>query len=574
MAALSMLYTTHSLSTRGPAARGLARFALAALVAASAAASFAVAAPIAVPNGDFSDPGNFGSVGGGLVGGSGTDVPIGTGPWLGTYEGVLGLLAPPSLTITDGSATIDGLAAANVLGILNNSGWFSQTLAVNFESGKRYTLAADVDTGTVLDIGVLSGGNFGLAITSGDATLASTATSPPALIDLQPLFGTTYRVALQFDATDATNGTVGVELFTAPDQLIGVSLLPQVVFDNVTLDATAIDPVSGTVVAVDPTPQTATVGEPFANALEVLVTDPDGDPVPGVTVTFTVPTDGASAELSSTTATTDGTGRASVTATANTIAGSYVVSASVEGVDTPAAFNLTNAAGAAATTIAAMGEVQSAIVGTPFPDPLVVRVTDAFGNPVEGVEVTFDAPDTGPSAVLSDDIVLTDENGLAQVTATANAEAGSYAITATVDGIAPPASFSLTNRLDEGTTVNDGSGDEQQASIGDGFACALVASVADANGDPIVGAAVDFVAPDSGASATLDNGVVTGTNVRAITDENGNATVAAVANDTAGAYVVTATLVGADGSIGFDLANIAELIFANGFDAPCAPPLP
>lgn len=568
MAALSMLY--ESISARRPDARGFARLALAALFAASCA----IAAPVTVPNGDFSDPGNFGSVGGGLIGGSGTDVPIGAGPWLGTYEGVLGLLAPPTLTITDGSAAIDGLAAANVLGILNNGGHFSQELVATFEAGKRYTLAADVDAGTVLDIGVLSGGNFGLAITSGDSTLASTATSPPALVDLQPLFGTTYRVTLQFDATDATTGTVGVALFAEPDQIIGVSLLPSVVFGNVTLDATAIDPVSGTIVAVDPTPQTATVGEPFPNALEVLVTDADGDPVPGVTVTYAAPTDGASAELSSTTATTDATGRASITATANTVAGSYIVTATVEGVDTPAAFNLTNAAGAAAATIAASGEAQSAIVGTPFPEPLVVRVTDAFGNPVEGVEVSYDAPDAGASAILSATSVLTDANGLAEVTATANDEAGSYEIAATVDGIAPPATFALTNRLDEGTTVDDGSGDEQQASIGGGFACALVARVADANGDPIAGVAVDFAAPDSGASATLDNGVVTGTNVRAITDENGDAIVAATANDTAGAYVVTATLVGSDGSVGFDLANIAELIFASGFDAPCAPPLP
>ena len=569
MAALSMLYPSV------PARRSGARvFVLAALFAAGFAAPCAIAAPISVPNGDFSDPGNFGSVGGGLVGGSGTNEPIGAGPWLGTYAGVLGLLAPPTLTIADGSATIDGLAAANLLGILNNGGYFSQELVATFESGKRYTLASDVDAGTTLDVGLLSGGNFGLAITSGDATLASTATSPPALVDLQPLFGTTYRVTLQFDATDATTGTVGVALFAAPDGLIGVSLLPTVAFGNVTLDATAIDPVSGTIVAVDPTPQTAIVSDPFPNPLEVLVTDPDGDPVPGVTVTFTVPSDGASAVLSSTTATTDATGRASVTATANTIAGSYVVTASVDGVDTPATFNLTNAAGAAVATIAASGDAQSAVVDTPFPEPLVVRVTDAFGNPVEGVEVVFDAPAAGATAILSATTVFTDENGLAQVTATANDVEGSYDVTATVSGIAPPASFSLTNRLDEGTTIDDGSGDEQQASVGGAFACALIASVADANGDPIAGAAVDFVAPDSGASATLDNGVVTGTTVRAITDASGNAIVAATANDTAGAYVVTATLVGASGSIGFDLANLVDLLFADGFNAPCAPPLP
>jgi hypothetical protein len=559
------------IAIRSAARNAPARYALVAL----AFAGVAAAAPIPVPNGDFSDPANFGTVGGGLIGGSGTDVPIGSGPWLGTYAGVLGLLAPPTLTITDGAATIDGLAAANVLGILNNGGSFGQTLTATFEAGKRYTIASDVDAGTPLDIGLLANGNFGLALTSGGATLASTATAPPQLVDLQPIGGTVYRMTLQFDPTVSQNGTVGLQLFAEPQQLIGASLLPNVTFGNVTLDATAIDPVSGTIVPVDPTPQAATVGEPFANALEVLVTDVNGDPVPDVTVTFAAPASGASAVLSSETATTDATGRASVTATANTVAGSYVVNASVEGVDIPASFNLTNTAGAAAATIAALGAAQSAVVGMPFPEPLVVLVTDAFGNPVEGVEVDFAAPTTGATAILSATSVLTDANGLAQVTATANNVTGSYDITATVVGITPPATFALTNRLDDGTTVTGGSGDEQSALIGGAFACALTVAVADANSAPLAGVAVDFVAPDTGASATLSNGIVSGTTVRAITDAAGNAIVTATANDVPGDYVVTATLVDASApSVEFALSNLADYLFGNGFDGPCRSPLP
>jgi hypothetical protein len=568
----SNVFVSRFIAIRFAARAALARYALIAL---AFAAGVAAAAPIPVPNGDFSDPANFGTVGGGLIGGSGTDVPIGSGPWLGTYAGVLGLLAPPTLTITDGAATIDGLAAANVLGILNNGGSFGQTLAATFEAGKRYTIASDVDAGTPLDIGLLANGNFGLALTSGGATLASTATAPPQLVDLQPIGGTVYRMTLQFDPTVSQNGTVGLQLFAEPQQLIGASLFPNVTFGNVTLDATAIDPVSGTIVPVDPTPQSATVGEPFANALEVLVTDVNGDPVPDVTVTFAAPASGASAVLSSDTATTDATGRASVTATANTVAGSYVVNASVEGVDTPASFNLTNTAGAAAATIAALGAAQSAVVGMPFPEPLVVLVTDVFGNPVEGVEVDFAAPTTGATAILSATTVFTDANGLAQVTATANNITGSYEITATVSGIAPPAAFALTNRLDDGTTVTGGSGDEQSASLGGAFACALTVAVADANSAPLAGVAVDFAAPDTGASATLSNGVVSGTTVRAITDAEGNAIVNATANDVPGDYVVTATLVDSSAaSVEFGLSNLGDYLFGNGFDTPCRSPLP
>ncbi|HXD50872.1 MAG TPA: hypothetical protein VN689_03200, partial [Burkholderiales bacterium] len=88
-----------------------------------------LAAPIPVPNGDFSNPANNGSVGGGVIGGSGS-AAIGSGPWHGTYAGIAGLLAPPSLSIGSGRATIGGLAGVNVLGIVDNSGYFSQDFGI------------------------------------------------------------------------------------------------------------------------------------------------------------------------------------------------------------------------------------------------------------------------------------------------------------------------------------------------------------------------------------------------------------------------------------------------------------
>ena len=55
--------------------------------------------------------------------------------------------------------------------------------------------------------------------------------------------------------------------------------------------------------------------------------DAAGNAVSGATVTFSAPTVGASAILSSTTALTNTLGIAGVTATANNIAGSYAVTA-------------------------------------------------------------------------------------------------------------------------------------------------------------------------------------------------------------------------------------------------------
>jgi hypothetical protein len=272
---------------------------------------------------------------------------------------------------------------------------------------------------------------------------------------------------------------------------------------------------------------------------------------------------------------TDGGGFASITATANTIAGSYTVFASVEGVDTPATFPMTNTAGAASATIGAQGDGQSAPVDTAFPEPLVVLVTDAFGNAVEGVEVDFDAPSSGASADLSATSVLTDANGLAQVTATANGTVGSYDITASVSGISPPATFSLTNRVDVGTVIGSTSGTGQVANIGGAFQCALSVTVTASDGSPLSGYAVDFVAPDSGPSATLYDGVISATSVRVLTDTNGNAIVDATANDVPGKYEVTAQLVDSSAApVPFALENIDGLIFASGFDVGCAALLP
>ena len=103
------------------------------------------------------------------------------------------------------------------------------------------------------------------------------------------------------------------------------------------------------VTATGGTPQSAVINTAFASPLQVTVKDLGGNPVAGVTVNFAVPGSGASATLSAASAVTNGSGVASVTATANATAGSYNVTASVVGVVTPATFSLINTAGSAAS---------------------------------------------------------------------------------------------------------------------------------------------------------------------------------------------------------------------------------
>ena len=200
--------------------------------------------------------------------------------------------------------------------------------------------------------------------------------------------------------------------------------------------------------AVAGTPQSATVNTAFATALQALVMDTNGVPMSGVTVTFAVPGSGASATLSSPSATTNASGIAGVTATANTVAGGYSVTASIATFH--AGFALTNQAGAPASIAATGGTPQTTPVNTVFPALLQATVRDAYGNAVPGASVVFAAPVSGASAVFAGNAVAsTNAFGIATApAATANGTVGGYQATASIGSLS--ASFSLANIL--GTT--------------------------------------------------------------------------------------------------------------------------
>lgn len=87
------------------------------------------------------------------------------------------------------------------------------------------------------------------------------------------------------------------------------------------------------------------------------------------------------------------------------------------------------------------GTPQTAAVGLPFAAPLKVRVFGGYQTvpdvPLEGVEVRFETPANGASAILSSTSAVSDANGDASVTATANGIAGAYAIKMVVDPASP-----------------------------------------------------------------------------------------------------------------------------------------
>ena len=513
----------------------------------------AVSAPIAVPNGDFSSVANEGNIGGGIIGGSGSGA-IGSGPWNGTYYGVLGLLAPPALTVAPGHGTISGLAGIDVLNIADNGGYFSQTLEAAYQGNTRYVLGADVDAGAPLAVGLLSSANAGLALTKGSTILASTADNG-ASVSLDLLSGTTYRVTLTYNTGASASGNIGIRLFAEPQNLISANLLNAISFANVTLSAGALNPVAAAIAPASGTPQGATVDTAFAAPLVVDVIDADGDPVPNASVTFMAPASGASVTVAGgfpALVTTNLQGQAQIAVTANSVAGSYDVTAVVDGVATPAVFALTNLAAAVDTVGDATGTPQSAVVTTAFGAPLGVTVRDGDSNPVAGVTVNFSAPASGPSATFPGGAnANTDALGHAHVNAIANGVAGNYVVTASVNGASTSAQFALDNLAGSAALAIPARGTPQSAQVSHAFAETLVAKVTDSHGNGISGFTVTFNVPASGASATLVPSSVD-------TDSNGEAQVSATANATAGQYQVVASGTGLSTQAQFQLTNSAS----------------
>ena len=180
------------------------------------------------------------------------------------------------------------------------------------------------------------------------------------------------------------------------------------------------------------------------------------------------------------------------------------------------------------------GNNQGAAMSTAFATPLVVRVLDSSGTPMVGSTVLFTVPSTGASVALSATSAVTDVNGDATVTATANATAGAYSVVAGLSGTPTTATFSLWN-YGAAATLTIVSGTPQSTLVNTAFAAPLVVRVIDTANQPVPGVAVSFASSaSSGASGTF-------TGSPAVTGANGQASVTATANGSAGNWFAVAS---------------------------------
>jgi Big-like domain-containing protein len=189
-------------------------------------------------------------------------------------------------------------------------------------------------------------------------------------------------------------------------------------------DANGIAPVSGN-------EQNGQVGSALSQPLVVQVTDKFANPIPNVTVDWTV-TGGGSVSAPSTV--TDVDGKTSVTRTLGNTAGPQTTVATSEGlVGSPVIFTHEATAGSASRVEKVDGDGQSALAGTQLPKLLVVRVLDAQGNAVVGRAVTWVIGAGGGS--IDPQNTTTNAQGQASTRWTLGPSVGSNTVNAVVSGV-------------------------------------------------------------------------------------------------------------------------------------------
>ena len=295
--------------------------------------------------------------------------------------------------------------------------------------------------------------------------------------------------------------------------------------------------------------QTGIVGEPLAEPFVVRVRDRDQDnkPLEGVKVTFTVLTGGGS--LSTTTTTTDISGLAKSTLTLGDEPGTNTVEVRAEGISKEVVFSAEATLPPPVPTRLSIisGDNQTGPTGEPLANPFIVQVHDQYGNPTEGVPVTFTVSET--DGMLSATTVKTDIKGQAKTTLTLGTESGVNTVEVSVEGISETVTFTAEAIPPTLTSV---SGDNQSAAAGTTLANPFVVEVRDANGTPLAGVAVTFVVRtgDGSLSATT-----------ATTDANGQAVSTLRLGTTPGPNTVEVSAEGISDIVTF--TAVAELLEFN-----------
>jgi protocatechuate 3,4-dioxygenase beta subunit len=182
----------------------------------------------------------------------------------------------------------------------------------------------------------------------------------------------------------------------------------------------------GAMVLVSGGAQLGAAGNTLPFPVVIRVTDQGGVPVSGAAVSFSPAA--SSGSVSAPVIFTDTTGSAAALWTLGTALGADSLSASVTGLPT-VTVTATVAPGSPDSIVVVSGGAQTAPAGTTLGTPLVVKVTDQFGNAVPNASVLW-SNDTNGAFASAD--AVTDADGRAQAVYTLGANAGLQHVTVMV----------------------------------------------------------------------------------------------------------------------------------------------
>ncbi len=260
-------------------------------------------------------------------------------------------------------------------------------------------------------------------------------------------------------------------------------------------------------------------------AVRATVTDQDGDPLSGASVSFSA----SSGTLTAASATTDNSGVAQVSLAAGTLTGASLVTVSVSGFSDNGTVSFVP--GPAATVDLQASPASVLASGT---SNISASVVDANGNAVTGETVTFsfDAQGSG-SPSLSSITAETNSNGIALSTYTAGSAVGTDTVSAgTSSNASDTADIVVTAAAVIVSSIDLTAG--ASSLVADGTTSAAIrAEVLDIDSNPVEGEVVSF----SSTAGTLSSATAT-------TDSNGLAQVTLTSSTTPETALVNASISG------------------------------
>ena len=252
--------------------------------------------------------------------------------------------------------------------------------------------------------------------------------------------------------------------------------------------------------------QVATAGDSLPQLVGVRVTDSTGRALADIPVSWSAAGADSLIPLS---ARTDSLGEARVRWVLGPSAGVHRARVQIGATRALPAYPVTALArpGAAKAVLIQRGQAQRGSAGSTLAQAIVLRVADAFDNPVSGATVTF-TPSHGST---TDSVLATDSLGRVSVRWTLGGPAGAQKLVARVSGV--PKAVEITADAAVGRAAVVAFASPVASGItGKALPAPVAVTVTDAHGNPVKGASVNFTA----ASGTA-------TPLRATTDAKGRA---------------------------------------------------